>query len=73
MKKTWKVMITFLVVLTLLFSLAACGGKDDKAGKDGTTLDTEGTTLEEGNPDYNVEDDLVEGILTEDMLDQILN
>ena len=71
MKKTWKVMLTFLVALTLLFSLAACGGKDDEAGKDNDALDAEGTTLEEGNPDYNVEDDLVEGILTEEMLDQM--
>ena len=71
MKKTWKVMLTFLVALVLLFSLASCGGKDDEAGKDGTMLEAEGTTLEEGNPDYNVEEDLVEGILTEDMLDQM--
>ena len=62
MKKTWKIMLTFLVALTLLFGLTACGKKDDVADKD-TTLNADGTTIEEGDPDYNVEDDLVECIV----------
>ena len=70
MNKTWKVMVTFLVVLSLLLGAVACGKKNDNTNED-SGANEEGTTLEEGDPDYNVEDDLVDGVLTEDMLDQM--
>ena len=72
MKKTWKVMLTFLVVFCLLMGTAACGKQKDEVDNDSAAeLNEEGTTLDEGDPDYNVEDDLVEGLLTDDMLDQL--
>jgi len=70
MKKTWKGLLAFLVVFTLLFGMTACGNKKDESTED-LAQNGEGTTLEEGDPDYDVEDDLVEGILTEEMLDQL--
>ena len=70
MKKTWKVMFLLLLTLSLAFGLMACGGKKQD-GQSGSTADGAGTTVEEDNPDYNVEDDLVDGILTEEMLDQM--
>ena len=70
MRKTWKVMLTFLVILSLFMGTAACGKQKDEKPSD-STGNAEGTMLEEGDPDYNVEDDLVEGLLTDDMLDQL--
>lgn len=69
MKKNWKVILTFLVVFCLLMGMTACGKQKDDDHV--TDSNTEGTTLEEGDPDYDVEDDLVEGLLTDDMLDQM--
>ena len=62
-------MLTFLVIFCLLLGTAACGKQKDEDSSD--NLNVEGTTVEEGDPDYNVEEDLVEGLLTDDMLDQM--
>jgi hypothetical protein len=71
MKKAWKVLLTLLVVVTLFAGLTACGNQDEttEAGQSSTV---DQTSTEEGDPDYNVEEDLVEGILTEDMLDEMV-
>ena len=68
MKKTWKVVLTFLVILCLLMGTAACGKQKDE---ESSTEDAQGTTAEESDPNYDVEEDLVEGLLTDDMLDQM--
>ena len=70
MRKNWRVMLTFLVIVCLLMGMTACGKGKDEDTSDSTGM-AEGTTLEEGDPDYNVEDDLVEGLLTDEMLDQL--
>ena len=70
MKKTWKLILGYMMFCFLITGLFGCNKKENSTTAIPKTDVV--TTTEEGDPDYNVEDDLVDGILTEEMLDQLI-
>lgn len=58
--------MTFLLIMLMLVGVTACGNK-----KEEDVVQAENTSEEEGDADYDVEEDLVDGVLTEEMLDEM--